>query len=122
MRIAELYRDKLHDHAAARREFHKLYVEHTTSVLRDDALWAEAQLAREDGDQGEACSLVAKLGREFPQSRFVACGPLVCEKATVPKGLRPCAGYIERQMHGEHGDKTEGEGEDAGKEGAATTP
>src|SRR5262249_46481869 len=73
MRIAGLYRDKLHDHAAARREFHKLYADHQTSRLRDDALWAEARLAREDGDKGEACRLVERLRKEMPESRYARC-------------------------------------------------
>ncbi len=101
MRIAELYRDKLHDHRSARKEFHTLYAAHPTSVLRDDALWAEAVLAHGDGDESEACALVKTLRTEFADSRFARCGQLVC--ATVKPGAneRPCANYIERQVSGE---------------------
>jgi tetratricopeptide (TPR) repeat protein len=101
MRIAELYRDKLHDHAAARRELHKLYTDHPNSILRDDALWAEARLAKEDGDKGDACSLAERLQREFPESRYAACAPLVCEKAKpLPRG-KTCADYIAREVRGD---------------------
>src|SRR6185436_21099364 len=68
-RIAVLYRDALHDNASARREFHRLYADHTTSILRDDALWEEAKIALADRDQPAACSLVGTLVREFKDSR-----------------------------------------------------
>lgn len=99
MRIAELYRDKIRDHRAARRTFHELYESHTTSVLRDDALWEEAKLAREDGDIGEACSRIELLVRTLPDSRYVPCARLVCETARLPEGTKDCRPYITR-MHG----------------------
>jgi TolA-binding protein len=102
LRIGELYRDKLHDHASARRELHKVYADHPTSILRDDALWAEARLAKEDGDEREACALVERLGREFPDSRYARCVRLVCDDAKLPQGTkRACADYIEREVRGE---------------------
>ncbi len=101
MRIAELYRDKLHDHPSARKEFHTVYTSHPTSVLRDDALWAEAVLARADGDEREACALVNTLRKEFADSRFARCGQLVCAAVKPGANERPCANYIERQVRGE---------------------
>ncbi len=101
MRIAELYRDKLHDHRAARREFHKVYTAHPTSPLRDDALWSEAVLAAKDGDKSEACSLMESLRKEFADSRYARCGPVVCETIKVAPKDKPCANYIERQVRGE---------------------
>ena len=101
LRIAELYRDKLHDHRTARKEFHALYASHPTSVLRDDALWAEAVLARADGDEREACALVNTLRKEFADSRFARCGQLVCAAVKPGAKERPCANYIERQVRGE---------------------
>lgn len=101
LRIAELYRDKLHDHRTARKEFHTLYASHPTSVLRDDALWAEAVLARADGDEREACSLVNTLRNEFADSRFARCGQLLCASVKPGAKERPCANYIERQVRGE---------------------
>src|SRR5262249_46597823 len=55
MKIAEIYRDGLRDDRAARREFHKVYTDHVTSIVRDDALWYEATLAAKDGDRSDAC-------------------------------------------------------------------
>lgn len=96
MRLAVLYRDGLHDHASARRELHRLYTDHTRSVLRDDALWEEAKLAKEDGDAGEACSLVRTLIGDFPDSRYVPCARTLCESAAVPEKAGRCHPYVER--------------------------
>jgi len=101
MRIAELYRDRLHDNAKARREFHKLYTDHPTSTLRDDALWAEARLAQKDGDRDEACDLGERLRKEFADSRYARCVHLVCDKLEKTAGERDCSGYIEREVRGE---------------------
>lgn len=109
MRIAELYRDRLGDNRAARREFHKLFREHATSILRDDALWEEAKLARADGDADEACSRIATLIRELPESRYVGCARLVCETAVVPEGSNACRPYI-AETYGRR--STESMGED----------
>jgi tetratricopeptide (TPR) repeat protein len=98
MKIAEAYRDGLRDHAAARREFHRLYADFKTSILRDDALWAEARLARQDGDAGAACDAAKKIVREFPDSRYAPCAPLVCPDAPAAGGKRGCADYISRDV------------------------
>jgi tetratricopeptide (TPR) repeat protein len=100
-KIAELYRDKLNDHAAARREFHRLYTEHKYAKLRDDALWEEAKLAAADGDKSEACSLVEKLGKDFSESRYVRCLRELCPSAEIPKDARECPRYIVRSVRGE---------------------
>jgi len=95
-RIAVLYRDALRDHAAARREFHQLYASHRTSILRDDALWEEAKLARADGDASGACSLVATLIEDFPDSRYAPCARALCASApATPAG--ECHGYLLRE-------------------------
>jgi tetratricopeptide (TPR) repeat protein len=99
LRIAEIYRDKLKDHAAARREFEKLYSAHTTALTRDDALWAEARLAREDGDAKDACSIAKRLGKEFPESRYVRCLHDLCPD--LPPAKRECADYLMRELKGE---------------------
>ena len=112
MRIAELYRDRLNDHAAARRELHKLYTDHPTSTLRDDALWAEAQLAREDGDEGEACDLVERLRKDFSDSRYTRCAHLVCDAVRPAPNDKPCAGYIERETSGRKDEEPSGSEKD----------
>lgn len=114
MRIAELYRDKLHDHRAARREFHMVYAQHPTSTFRDDALWAEAVLAHQDGDTSEACSLFATLRSELGDSRYARCGQLVCASVKPDPKQRSCGSYIERQMRGEKGEEEPEEREGSG--------
>ena len=102
MRIAELYRDVLHDNAAARREFHRFYSSHVTSRNRDDALWEEARLANKDGDEDDACSLVKRLRKEFPESRYSRCARLLCKDIEPSPKEHDCAGYIERAVKPEN--------------------
>lgn len=97
MLIATLYRDKLHDLAAARRAFHKVWTDHPTSLLKDDALWDEALLARKAGDGDAACSVLSTLTHGMPDSRYVPCAGELCPTAPpAPKG-RSCHDYIKRQ-------------------------
>jgi len=93
-RIAVLYRDALRDPVAARREFHRLYVDHPTSILRDDALWEEAKLARDTGHAGDACNLAAALTKDFPTSRYAPCAGALCPSATAAPGR--CHAYLIR--------------------------
>lgn len=101
MRIAELHRDRTGDLQAARRAFHTVYAEHETSLLRDDALWEEAKIARKLGDLGGACSLMSRLVREFPQSRYAGCAKLLCETAPVVEPQNECRPYI-AETYGRH--------------------
>ncbi|WP_437679892.1 tetratricopeptide repeat protein [Sorangium sp. So ce131] len=96
LEIARLYRDALGDRASARRELRKLYTDHRTSLLRDDALWAEAKLWREDGRAEDACATVALLSRELPDSRYARCAHAICP--SIPQGQRSCAEYILREL------------------------
>jgi tetratricopeptide (TPR) repeat protein len=98
-RIAILYRDALRDHAMARREFHRLYVDHRTSILRDDALWEEAKLARDAGNGDEACALAAVLTKDFPASRYAACAGALCPTAQAAPGR--CHAYLIRPGGGD---------------------
>ena len=99
LRIALIYRDKLKDRAAARREYEKLYALHATTIKRDDAVWGEAVLALQDGDKDTACKLAKRLLDEFPESRYARCAHDVCP--SVPPGKRACADYILRDLRGE---------------------
>ena len=108
LEIAELYRDALKDRAAARREFHRLYADHPASLMRDDALWQEALLWREDAKQDETCAAARRLSRELPESRYARCVHHLCP--SLPALKQPCAGYIERQLRGD------GEAGEAGEE------
>jgi tetratricopeptide (TPR) repeat protein len=98
-RTAVLYRDALGNHAEARRQFHALYVNHPTSILRDDALWEEAKLALADGDGREACALTAILAKDFPASRYAPCSRALCPTATPAPGAR-CHEYVTRPPNG----------------------
>lgn len=101
LRIAEIYRDRLGDHPAARREFEKLYQLHPTATKRPGALWAQARLAREDGDMVSACALMKRLADGFPESRYVPCAREVCPTATPSQ--HDCKPYLLRALHGEAG-------------------
>ena len=97
VRLCALARDRLHDRARARACFDRLYRELTTSELRDDALWEEARLFREDGDQASACGRLALLATNFPDSRFVPCAVAECPgvKRPAPSGAPvACHAYI----------------------------
>lgn len=100
-KIAVIYRDHLHDHAAARKEFHRLFTDHEHAKQRDDALWEEAKLAVADGDPGDACDLVEKIIEELPDSRYIRCSRELCKTAVLPKDTRECPEYILRDLRGE---------------------
>jgi hypothetical protein len=95
LRIGALYRDRLHDRPKAREAFHRLYAEFEHSTARDDALWLEASLWRDDGNAHASCDRLALLVREFPDSRYVPCatkelcGIVRPEKSRAPKECHP---------------------------------
>lgn len=96
MRIAELQRDALHDPAAARRSFEKLWSDFPRSELRDDGAWQAAALAVELGDRDGACRLLGALMREMPESRYVGCIPHLCPK--LRPSSRTCHEYLIRTL------------------------
>lgn len=97
LKIAEIYRDALRDNARARRELRKVWQEHPTSRLGDDALFEEARLARQDGDAAGTCEPLRLLVTKRKDSRYVPCAALLCPSlkpdATAP---RDCHDYIKR--------------------------
>lgn len=95
-RIAELYRDALHDPVRARAAFERLWSAHRTSLLRDDAAWNAAALAARAGDTAGACEDLEALIREIPSSRYVACAPRLCERVKVPRAAGTCHEYLTR--------------------------
>lgn len=97
-RIAELYRDALHDDARARREFQRVWDESPTSLLRDDALWHKARLEHAAGDRDDACSTLALLTRKAEHSRFAACARALCPGLEPPKAAGPCHDYVVREL------------------------
>jgi TolA-binding protein len=103
-RIAELRRDRLNDAPAARREFRRVFAEHPTSPLRDDALWNEAVLARKSGDRAGACAALELLVEELKDSRFVPCAHELCP-SVEPDASRSCRDYIRRALREESGER-----------------
>jgi tetratricopeptide (TPR) repeat protein len=100
IRLCALYRDRLNDRAKARACFGRVYSDLTTSELRDDALWEQARLAREDGDASASCSALATLVRAFPDSRYVPCATATCPGLDRPKksgAPATCHPYIGRE-------------------------
>jgi tetratricopeptide (TPR) repeat protein len=89
LRIGELHRDH-GEHPAARRAFHAVYDEFPRSILRAKALFLEAKVAREDGDDAGSCALARKLIGEFPDSRFArkadeTCGAVAADAEALRK-------------------------------------
>jgi hypothetical protein len=98
LRIAELLRDALHDDAAARREFHTLYTDFPTSRLRDRALWVEGALAKKAGDEGASCNTARALVREFAESRYAGCAPLLCATVAASSKAPACRAYLRDEL------------------------
>ncbi|HEY4103134.1 MAG TPA: hypothetical protein VGM44_04555 [Polyangiaceae bacterium] len=97
--LAELYRDALHDAPRARQAFHAFYTDFPSSILRDDALWQEALLARHAGNS-EACAPLAILIREIPDSRYAPCAAEICQSLKLVPA-RECHDYIRREIGGQ---------------------
>jgi tetratricopeptide (TPR) repeat protein len=92
-KIAELYRDALGDSASARAAFERLFAEHKTSRLRDDAAWNAALLAEKAGDRAGACRDLRNLVAEIPDSRYAPCSSRLCPEVRA-KG--DCHEYLMR--------------------------
>jgi len=100
LRMAKLYEEKLSDRQKARETLHRLYSEFTTSTLRDDALWREAELWRKDGDTSTMCDRLTTLADDFPDSRYVPCAVERCPKAkrnAKSKAPKTCHAYLTRE-------------------------
>ncbi len=95
-KIALLYRDALHQPDRAIEEFERLRKDFTTSILRDDAAWQEAKLRLSRGDRRGACSAMRWLRDEIPDSRYAACGQLLCSELEPLE--RECRNYIQREL------------------------
>jgi Tetratricopeptide repeat len=93
-KIAEIYRDVLHEPARARAELRKVWQNHPTSRLVDDALFQEALLARSAGDEAGTCTPLSIIVQKLPDSRYVACAHLLCE--AIAESPRACHDYIKR--------------------------
>lgn len=100
LKIGEIYRDQLRDPAKARAAFRKLADRHKTSLLRDDALFAEALVARGQGDEEGACEPMRTLVRELPESVFSGCAREVCAGLEPSKKAPACREYLKARIDG----------------------
>lgn len=98
LKIAELS-EALGDRPRARAALHLLYEDFTTSTMRDDALWREAALWREDGKKDIACVRLSTLAKDFPDSRYVPCVTVYCpevRRQAASKAPNACHDYLLR--------------------------
>jgi tetratricopeptide (TPR) repeat protein len=61
LRIARIYRDQLHDPAAALKAYGRVRSEFPKSLVADDALQEEAELLFAQGKKDEACALLREV-------------------------------------------------------------
>jgi tetratricopeptide (TPR) repeat protein len=95
-RIAELYRDALGDPKRARLEFRRVWADHPTSRLRDDALFEEALIALRSQDPAGACDAARLLVERESSSRFSVCAHALCPKLSSTAGS--CRPYLEARI------------------------
>lgn len=94
LKIAEIYRDQLHDPQRARRELRRVWEKHGNSRLVDDALFQEALLARSAGDHAGTCAPLVIIVKQLPDSRYAACAHLLCDSLAPTSAA--CHDYIKR--------------------------
>lgn len=94
LKIAEIRRDVLKDPQRARRELRKVWERHRTSRLADDALFQEALLARDAGDESGTCAPLSIIAEQLPDSRYAACAHLLCPALAATRN--DCHDYIKR--------------------------
>jgi len=100
--IAEIYRDKLGQPERARLEFRKVFSDHPTSLLADDALWNEAITASRSERGAAACAPLEILVSKLPDSRFAPCAIKLCPTLSAVPGRR-CHAYVMREAAGTAG-------------------
>lgn len=74
LELGVVLRDDLHDLAGAAAAFRRLPDDYPASVLRDDALYELAVTLEGARDHAGACAALARLGREFADSKYLARG------------------------------------------------
>lgn len=94
--LAEIQRDHLKDLDRARLEFRRVFVDHPTSRLGDDALFEETLIARRQGNVQAACDAMRLMAHREPSSRYVPCSGLLCPELTPTTGT--CRDYLRRTI------------------------
>ena len=95
LEIARIYEGPLADPVAARAAYHKAYADFPTAVTRDDALWRESALWKDDPRK---CEPLRTLVHDFPDSRYVPCAMASCNLERPSKSGAPtrCHEYLTR--------------------------
>ncbi|MCC6875478.1 MAG: tetratricopeptide repeat protein [Sandaracinaceae bacterium] len=65
LRIARIYRDRLHDPVRAAHHFEGVTTQFPESLLRDDALFELGEMWLDGGRRVEGCAMLARVVREF---------------------------------------------------------
>jgi tetratricopeptide (TPR) repeat protein len=74
LELGKILRDDLHDLAGAAAAFRRLPEDYPASILRDDALYELAVTLEQQRDHAAACAALARLAREFADSKYLARG------------------------------------------------
>ena len=87
-----------------------MFDKHPTSILRDDALFQEALLARKDGDRAAACDATRLLVKVTGESRFATCARELCPDVAPPEKAPACRGYVKDLIEGKKDPEPSGSG------------
>lgn len=71
LKLGIVLRDNLHDLPGAISAFQKLPKDYDRSILRDDALFELAVTFEQAGDATKACATIAKLKKDWPDSKYL---------------------------------------------------
>ena len=78
LELGKILRDDLHDLPGAAAAFRQLPEDYPASILRDDALYELAVTLEQLHDHAGACAAIARLAREFADSKYLARGRELC--------------------------------------------
>ncbi|HLL25786.1 MAG TPA: tetratricopeptide repeat protein, partial [Kofleriaceae bacterium] len=78
LELGRVLRDDARDLPAAVRAFEQLPRDYPASILKDDALYELAITHERAGDHARACSTLAQLATQAPESKYLARGDLAC--------------------------------------------
>jgi len=78
LELGRVLRDDLGDLAGAEAAFRRLPRDYPASILKDDALYELAVTQARAGAAARACETLAQLGKQAPDSKYVARGKELC--------------------------------------------
>ncbi|HEU0034353.1 MAG TPA: tetratricopeptide repeat protein [Kofleriaceae bacterium] len=80
LELGRVLRDDLKDLPGAAAAFRKLPKDYPASILKDDALYELAVTLERAGDHAGACTTLAQLAKQSPDSKYVARGRELCPR------------------------------------------